>query len=194
VTARRPLGPRPPGTLLDALAEITGKWHWLLAVGVAEVVAGIVAVAYPGVTIAGLAVVVGIALLVFSVATMIAAAGVPAGVPGRGWAVGLSVAGIVAGLIALTRPGAGLYAVLVALGVWLVVAGIDDFARAATHPKPWLVRLFGALSLVAGVVVLIDPWTGVATVALVVGLWFIVRGVLHGAAALLLRRAYDDLR
>ena len=51
----------------------------------------------------------------------------------------------------------------------------------------------GLLSLVAGVVVLASPFDSIGTLALVVGIWLIVIGVMEVVAAVAIRRATNQL-
>ena len=51
----------------------------------------------------------------------------------------------------------------------------------------------GLISLVAGVVVLASPFDSIGTLALVVGVWLIVIGVMEVVAAVAIRRATNNL-
>ena len=186
----RPGEEQGPPSALGGLIEVTGHWGWLLVIAALELVTGIIAVSYPGVTVFALSIVVGVGLLVLGAVTFATAMQVPAGMPGRGWATFMAILAVVGGLIALFRPGAGIYAILVALALWFFVTGLNDLARASSTPVPWLTAVIGVLSIIAATIVLFDPWAGITVVAVVVGLWFMVRGALHGYAAFEMRRIH----
>ena len=71
-------------------------------------------------------------------------------------------------------------------GVLALVAGISARPRAAGG---WWPLLFGVISLVAGIVVISTPVSSVTALAILMGIWFVVMGVLEMAGAFAVRRA-----
>jgi uncharacterized membrane protein HdeD (DUF308 family) len=57
----------------DMLGRLGRHWGWVLAYGILTLLAGILVLAFPGLTLLGLAVILGIWLLVFGIMEMTAA-------------------------------------------------------------------------------------------------------------------------
>lgn len=178
----------PDDVKYGEMVKVTGHWGWLLVIAVLEAIAGIIAVAFPAITILALSIILGVDLLIIGVASVVTAFRIPSGASGRGWAAVLGVLAIVGGLICLLRPATGVFAILIGLSIWFFAAGLNDLARAIAGPQRWFPGIVGVLSLAAGVVVLVSPITGIGTVALIVGFGFILRGVMDAAAAFAIRR------
>ena len=102
----------------------------------------------------------------------------------------LGLLGIMAGLVVMRRPGESLLAVLLILGIWLVVTGIVDLVRAFASARDRGLRLLAAVfDLVLGGLILALPDVSLKTLALLIGIAFIVRGVLSVVRGVALRRA-----
>jgi uncharacterized membrane protein HdeD (DUF308 family) len=91
------------------------------------------------------------------------------------------VIGILIGVLALFFPGVTILSAAVFLGIGLVVQGIVEITAAirggaGATGRGWLAA-FGVLALVAGVLVLFVPGTGVLVLVWGVILWFAVAGV-----------------
>lgn len=90
----------------------------------------------------------------------------------------------------LTTALIGLYVGLswVVQGVTALIAGIAGFGDAAGGVRGWWIA-FGALSLIAGIVVTATPVTSLTVLAALLGVWFIVIGVFEIIGGIMLRRA-----
>jgi uncharacterized membrane protein HdeD (DUF308 family) len=165
----------------NSLSEwIAGKWWLFVLLGGIAIVAGVLALAYPDITLRALGIILGAYLLVWGIFTLAAAfaPGTPAPLAVLRVLVGFF--GVLAGLICLVRPGASLLALLIAFSFWFILIGIADLVRAmesATN-RGWIV-LLGVLSIAAGVVILGNPDIGLTTLALLVGIGLLVRGTLE---------------
>ena len=106
------------------------RWGWVLAEGLLSVVAGLVAVVYPGLTALVLLYVVAAWAIVTGI-TEIAAAFTLREQVSREWALGLAgLLSIVFGIILFIRPGAGLLALLWLVGIYAILFGILFIVRA----------------------------------------------------------------
>lgn len=164
----------------DALArevsEVTRSWWLVTVMGVLSVVAGIVVLAKPGDSLATLAVIAGIFILVDGLAELVAA--LATRTEGRGLVAVLGVLSVVVGLLLIRHPIHGVTAVALLLGLWLVAAGVVRLIGAFEEPEHRGRRIASALVLgVAGVVIVASPHIGYATLALVAGLGFIAYGL-----------------
>jgi len=111
-----------------ALDDAPGGTRALLALlGVLCFIVGIYAVRHVNVTIAALALVLGIFWIVNGAIELFTAIG-HRGMPGRGWTIVLSLLSIVAGIVVLAYPDISLTALAVVLGIWLVALGIIEIA------------------------------------------------------------------
>lgn len=89
--------------------------------------------------------------------------------------------GIVVGIVALFLPGLAILTVAFLLGLGLLVQGVLQIVaalRAGTGAtgRGWLLA-FGVLALVAGVLVVFNPGSGILVLVYGLILWFVVAGV-----------------
>jgi uncharacterized membrane protein HdeD (DUF308 family) len=170
---------------------------WLLGVrGVLAIVFGVLAVIWPGVTVVALALLFG----VFTIATgfeqivhaMRPSAGATNPVTGFADGTGPRVAravaglfGLAAGVLALVWPGITGVVLAVLVGAWAIVTGVADLWLATRQHGGWTLALIGAISVVAGLFVVVRPAQGAVAIAWAIGLYAIVSG------ALLLFAAYQ---
>jgi uncharacterized membrane protein HdeD (DUF308 family) len=77
------------------------------------------------------------------------------------------------------------------VGITWIVQGVTALIGGATGParegRGWWIA-FGAISLIAGIVVTATPVTSVTVLAVLLGIWFIVIGILEIIGGLMLRR------
>src|SRR5215212_412695 len=170
-------------TTTPAPAELRGDLrHFgtgLIIVGVIGVIAGVLAIVYPDLTLLALALIAGINLLLLGALSLADAFSDDGDTTTRVLAALLGVLGIMAGLVVMRRPGESLLAVLIVLGIWLVVTGIVDFIRAFAEVQYRALRLLTAIvDVVLGGFILALPDESLKTLAVLVGIAFIVRGVL----------------
>jgi uncharacterized membrane protein HdeD (DUF308 family) len=174
----------------EMLHEARTYGLFLIVAGVLGAIAGILALVYPDVTLLALALIAGINLMVLGILALIDAFGGERDTTGRVLAAILGVLGLIAGLVVIRRPGESLLAVLVILGIWLVVSGIVDVVRAFANVEGRALRLLGALvDVILGALILALPKLSLATLAILVGISFLVRGVFMVVRGIGLRRA-----
>ena len=187
-------GVGPQGSLAAAFHRVAQAWPWAIAGGVLAIVAGFIALFYPGVTVLALAILLGAFLLVQGVVQLMDASRLPAG-SGRGWLIAYGALGVVAGIICLFSPAAGVVALVVGLVLWFLVSGIDDLAQAAAsiRHRGWNITL-GVIGIVAAVVIVARPGVAVGTVALLAGLGLLLRGALLVGLGVQMRRVHQSLQ
>ena len=162
----------------------------LIVAGVIGTIAGVLALVYPGITLLALALIAGINLLILGVMSLVDAFSGDGDTTTRVLAAVLGLLGIMAGLVVLRRPGESLLAVLIVLGIWLVVTGIVDFVRAfAERRVPRDATAHAFVDVVLGGLILALPDVSLKTLALLIGIAFIVRGVLSVVRGFQLRNA-----
>ena len=162
----------------------------LIVAGVLGTIAGILALVYPDITLLALALIAGINLLLLGAMSLVDAFSSDGDTTTRVLAAVLGLLGIMAGLVVMRRPGESLLAVLIVLGIWLVVTGIVDFVRAFAEVEYRAFRLLTALvDVVLGGFILALPDVSLKTLALLIGIAFIVRGVISVVRGFQLRKA-----
>ncbi|HEY8114080.1 MAG TPA: HdeD family acid-resistance protein [Actinomycetes bacterium] len=113
-----------------AIDDAPGGTRVLFALlGVLAFIVGIYALRHVNVTIAALALLLGIFWIVNGVIELFTAIG-HREVPGRGWTIILALLSIVAGIVVLAYPDISLVALAIVLGIWLVALGIIEIALA----------------------------------------------------------------
>ncbi len=158
------------------LRELTWGWWVAILTGAISVAAGIIVLAKPSNSLATLAVVFGIFVLLDGIMELIGA--VSGGSANRGMLAVVGVISVIAGILLIRHPLGGVRAVALIIGIWLVAAGVVRFIAAFDGEGRRVLRIVSALVLmVAGVAVVSSPHIGYATLALITGLGFIVYGL-----------------
>ncbi len=101
---------------------------------------------------------------------------------GWGWILAYGIVSVVLGITAFVWPFTATFAATVVIGAFFFVAG--GFAIAAAlfghgSTQRGYSILFGVLSLIVGLVMLLEPATGALSLTLMVAVWLGVRGVLE---------------
>src|SRR5215213_6166312 len=150
----------------DLLGDVRRYGLVLIAAGGLGVLAGLLAIAYPDITLLALALIAGINLMLLGIANLIEAFGAERDTTVRVLCAVIGLLGIIAGLVVIRRPGESLLALLVVLGIWLIVTGIVDFVRAFANIENWPLRLFAAVAdVVFGALILALPKLSLGTLA-----------------------------
>src|SRR3954471_1494108 len=152
------------------------SWWLLLIAGLLGIAAGIIVLVEPAISLETLAVVAGIFLLVDAIFEIVAA--IAGAVPNRGMLALLGVLSAIVGVLLIRHPINGVVAIALLLGLWLIAFGIVRAMRAFDVSEHRALNLLlAALEVVAGVIIVSSPGIGVATLALLVGISFIARGI-----------------
>jgi uncharacterized membrane protein HdeD (DUF308 family) len=164
------------------------SWQAALVIGLVTLVLGIIVAAHPTGSLNVIAVLLGVLLLISGLFHLVRV--FDADEAHRVW---LGIAGllfIVAGVILirhldLTRALIGLF-----IGItWIVqgvVALVTGLAGGSRQGRGWWIA-FGVISLIAGIVVAATPLSSLTTLAVLLGIWFIIMGLFEVAGALMLR-------
>jgi len=175
----------------DVLASVGRHWGWVLAFGIVTLLAGILALAWMGRTVMGPG----------------RAVRRPAGggrdLPVRGRAgdrdetgatrVLLALLGVLSFIVGLYAPRHILVTIAtlaLLLGIFWIVNGAIEVFTALSHRRMpgrgWTIPM-GLLSVVAGVAVLVYPGVSLVTLAVVLGVWLLVFGMMEVGLAFRLR-------
>lgn len=170
-------------------------WKSAVVSGLLAIAIGVAIVAWPGISITVAAIFFGAGLLLTGIQQVFFAFSLHVSAGGR---VLLFISGA-ASLILAIMAFRHLYDAVLLLAIWIGVGfifrGVATAVSAISDPtlpgRGWNVFV-GVISLVAGVVVLASPFDSIGTLALVVGIWLIVIGVMEVAAAVAIRRATNQ--
>jgi uncharacterized membrane protein HdeD (DUF308 family) len=173
--------------------EVTWAWWLLLLAGLLGIAAGVIVLVEPAISLATLAVVMGVFLLFDGLLEIPAA--IFGDVPGRGLLALLGVVSAIAGVLLVRHPIGGVVAVALLLGLWLITMAVVRLIRAieVSEHRLWHIVL-ALVEGIAGIVIVSSPGIGVATLAVLVGISFIMRGIAMCALAWMLhgaKRALD---
>jgi uncharacterized membrane protein HdeD (DUF308 family) len=173
--------------------EAVGRAWWVaLLLGLITIAVGVLALAYPKETLGTIAIIFGVYLLLAALISLVLAFGDSERSRGA-LLLGAAVAAI-AGLLVIRHPGGTVQLVALAFGIYLVVMGILRLFAAvyAVSGRGWLI-LWGLIDAAAGILIVSWPQFGVTTLAVVLGIVLLVRGVVVCLLAFALRSAAHEL-
>lgn len=162
----------------------------LLVLGAIDLLCGLIALVWPGITVLALALIFGVLLLfaglmALGVGMALRRAGSS---PTISWIVG--AVAVIAGLVCVFHPGAGVWAIILGCSLWFLITGVGDLVVASAAPRNrLLLAVLGVLSIVAAVLLLVRPGLAIITVALIAGIAFLVRGIGELSLGLMARRS-----
>jgi uncharacterized membrane protein HdeD (DUF308 family) len=166
-------------TDMTAARDDTGPssaWWLLMVLGTLCIIVGVVVIAKPSDSLETLAVIVGIFMFVdgmIEIGLAIARRG-----EGTGVVALVGVLNAVIGIALVRHPVEGVTFIALLIAIWLVALGVVRFVGAFGSPVHRMWNIVIALVEVgAGVAIMVDPNIGYATLALLVGIAFILRGM-----------------
>ncbi|SDD15242.1 HdeD family acid-resistance protein [Rhodococcus tukisamuensis] len=179
----------------DAILRI-GKDVWWSVVlrGVIAVVFGIVAIAWPAVTVHALVFVVGIYWIIDGLVTAARAIAARSVSPGWVWWLVAALVSVAAGIAVLVWPEITALVFVYLVGFWAILIGVLEVlgafqVRAAGGAHWGWLLLIGVLAVVFGLVLVIFPGDGIIGLIKLIGVFAIIEGVLLLIAAWQVRAA-----
>lgn len=169
-----------------------------MASGVLTAIVGALVLAWPGISVLAAAIAFGVYLLITGVAQVAFAFSLHVSAGSRILLFISGAASLILAVLAFRHFGQG-YAVLL-LAIWIgigfVFRGVATTVSAISDPtlpgRGWSIFI-GAITLIAGIVVLASPLASIITLAIVVGIWLAVIGVFEVIAAFGIRKASKEL-
>jgi uncharacterized membrane protein HdeD (DUF308 family) len=165
------------------MLEALQRGWWLLVLrGVCALLFGVLAFAWPGLTLVTLVIFFGAYALINGLFTLGVAFRAPKGSPGVGTLVILGLLGVAAGVLTFFYPGITALSLLVVIAWWAIFTGVMEIAVAIKLRKQlsneWLLILSGVLSVVFGIVVIARPGAGALSIVWLIGAYALLLGVL----------------
>lgn len=171
-------------------------WKSTLASGVLTLIVGIVVLAWPGISVLAAAVAFGVYLLITGVAQVVFALSLRVSAGSRVLSFVSGAASLILAVLAFRHFGNAVLLLAIWIGIGFIFRGVATTVSAisdATLPgRGWSIFI-GVLTLLAGLVVLAAPFASIITLALVVGVWLVVIGILEIVAAFGIRKAVKEL-
>ena len=172
---------RQPGSGLGtAMVRALAKNWWLLLLrGIAAIIFGVLAFAWPGITLLTLILFYGAFALVDGVLAIIAA--ITGGAPApRWWLAIIGLLGIAAGLLTFLMPGLSALVLLFFIAGWAIATGVFQIIGAIQLRKEidneWLLILGGVISVLFGIGMMLAPGAGALALVWVIGTYAVIIG------------------
>ncbi len=178
--------------MIDVTQNVGRQWGWVALRGLVAVLFGLLALFLPGITLAALVLVWGAYALVDGVFALIA-----------GWRIRdqdkplwplvlVGITGLAAGIVTFLWPGVTALVLLYIIAFWAIVAGVFQIVAAIRFRKEiqneWLHGLSGLISLLFGLMLVIQPGAGALALVWVIGIYAVFFGILLLVLALRLKR------
>ena len=164
------------------LEHLGRNWGWIALRGAAAVLFGVLAFAWPGITLVVLALFFGAYAFMDGIFALIAAYKGREGSKAVWLLVLVGVLGIAAGIATFLWPEMTALALLMFIAVWALFVGIFQIAAAIRLRKEieneWLLGISGGLSVLFGVLMIASPGAGALAVVWVIAAYSIAFGVL----------------
>lgn len=166
----------------DLAQRLGGAWGWILLFGILTVLAGIVTIAWPGKTVLVVAVLFAVQILVGGIFNLMRA--VADGGESGGYRVLLAVLGvfsIIVGVLCLQDIAQTTAVLILLLGAYWIVHGVIEALVAIMDrntPNRGLQITAGVVGAIAGIVVLSYPISSVFALAVILGVWLLMYGIM----------------
>ena len=168
----------------------------MIATGVLAIIVGIIAIAWPGVTVLALVILFAVYAFVDAGLQGVRAFSSRTAGPVLSHLL-MGLVDIAAGVIALVWPGPTALVLVLVIGFWAVAGGFAEifaaFQSGETAGTRALFIVGGLVSIAFGVVIFARPGIGAVTIALLFGLFSLMYGVSEIAMGTQLRRTGHTL-
>jgi uncharacterized membrane protein HdeD (DUF308 family) len=161
---------------------IARNWWSLVIRGLVGILFGIITFAWPGITFAALVIVFGAYALLDGIFSLVGAVKAAQAHERWGALVFLGVTGIGAGVVTVLWPAITAFVLVCLIAAWAIVTGVFEIAAAVRLrryiEREWLLALAGIASLVFGILIIIAPLAGALVIAIWIGAYALVSGVM----------------
>ena len=169
----------------------------LILLGILAVIVGIIAIAWPSVTI--LALVILFAIYAFMAAGLQAARAFSSRTAGPVFGhLLLGLIDLAAGVVALVWPAPTAYVLVIVVAAWALVSGLTEvfagFRSGETAGTRAMFILAGLVSVAFGVLLFARPGVGAVTLALLFGLYSLIYGFSQITAGVQVRQVGKSVR
>lgn len=171
-------------------------WKSTLVSGILSLILGVLVLAWPGISILVAAVWFGVYLLITGAAQVIFAFSLHVSAGSRILLFISGAASLILAVLAFRHFGNAVLLLAIWIGIGFIFRGVATAVSAISDPtlpgRGWSIFL-GVISLLAGIVVLASPLNSLVTLAIVVGVWFVVIGVFEIVSSFGIRKGSKTL-
>ena len=172
-------------------ASIAKNWWALVIRGFLGIGLGVITFIWPGITLASLVILFAAYALVDGVMAIVAAVRALESHDRWGALLVEGIAGIAAGVVTIVWPAITALWLIYIIAAWAIITGVLEIVAAVKLRKQiageWLLALSGIASLIFGVLIMMAPLAGALVIAIWVGAYAFVFGVLLVALGFRLR-------
>ena len=174
---------------------LVGRWKTVTIRGVIAIIFGIIALAWPGITVLALVTVFGAYAFLDGILALVTTfQAVEHRL--RWWPFALEgVIGILIGVITFARPIVTAVVIVLYIAWWAILTGILELVAAVRLRRAirgeWALAAAGVLSIILGLLLLTHPAAGAVSVVWVIGAYALVFGALLVALGMRLRRGLN---
>lgn len=176
------------------IARLSAHWWLFLIRGILAIALGILMPLFPGAAIYTLAILFGAYAFVDGIVAIAAAVRSNHSDGAWLWLLAEGVLGIIVGVITFFYPGITALWLVYLFAAWALLSGILAVATALrvrqSIANEILMILFGALSIVAGIVIFFVPAAGVIAIAWTIGVYAFLAGIFLIGLAFRLRAVH----
>jgi uncharacterized membrane protein HdeD (DUF308 family) len=177
------------------LRSLVRNWWAVLLRGLVAILFGVLAFAWPGLTLLSLVALYAIYCVVDGVAALAAAFVRDEGGKPLGQMIFTGLVSVGAGVAAFLWPGLTAMVLLWIVAAWAIVRGVAEIVAAIRLRREieneWLLGLAGALSILFGLALFVRPGAGAIALVWFIAAFAIAHGVLLVALAFRLRSLRD---
>lgn len=175
-------------------------WKSTLVSGILSLILGVLVLAWPGISILVAAIWFGVYLLITGIAEVVFAFSLHVTAGSRILLFISGAASLILAVLAFrhfgTDPRTAILLLAIWIGVGFIFRGVATTVSAISDPtlpgRGWSIFV-GVISLLAGIVVIASPFDSIVTLAIVVGVWFVVIGVFEIVSSFGIRKASKTL-
>jgi uncharacterized membrane protein HdeD (DUF308 family) len=189
----------PGSALLESERMLARIWKLLALRGVLAIAFAVVLLAWPDIGLTAMVAVVGAFAIASGFISGVAAFALPgAATRQRVWLALNSLVGLAVGTAVLVWPDLSATALLYAIAIWAIAAGVIEVVAAFALPlsgtRTVLLAVGGIVLAAFGVVMFVEPGDGAIALLALVAAFAFVRGTFDVALAVELRRVLGELK
>jgi uncharacterized membrane protein HdeD (DUF308 family) len=161
---------------------LANSWWSLMIRGLVAVLVGLVTFAWPGITLSALVLLFGAYALIDGIVGITGA--LRASKAHERWGALLieGIAGVIAAIVTIVWPAITALTLVYVIAAWAVITGVFEIVAAVQLRKyitgEWLLGLSGVASVVFGILLMAVPLAGALVIALWVGVYAFIFGIL----------------
>jgi uncharacterized membrane protein HdeD (DUF308 family) len=170
------------------MEQVSKAWGWALFFGILTLVIGILVVVWPSETLKVLTILFALQLFVMGIYSLVKS--FSAANEHKVWTVFLGIFSIIVALIMIRNITTTIAVVGFILGVYWIIHGIIQFVMSVgdkTYPARGWTIFMSIITVIAGIVVVAWPLKSLTALAWLLGIWFIVLGILGIILAFMVR-------